>query len=716
MNDQYTPQNNPNPASGTDLAPEPGLDKLAPGLGLGAANGLLFNLPEAAINALGGEKTRQIVQAYKAAHPEFGAGEMAGTVGSMLIPGGTILKGLGAGADALGAGRIAAGLTKAGDVAGGSLGLKQGLTAAAEQAVPRAAAEQVNNGGDTGQTLQDLGTNVALGGAIGTGGQLLGKGLKALGDTGIGKTIKDEVEKTLQDAILSGADVNTGAITKQMNDQARRLGLNKVGNMFNNVEDLKAKTADFIVNNGLLNKVKREEFLSDQSPLWQKVADDYNAKPIDFTDQGVLDSVKADPNVQDYINRTGVGESKVDDLILNQAMDLSKRPDFNQSKSYLTDQGRLGNKAGTELGDAQKAVADTMHDMIDAHAMDLSPELAQLKSDYPVISLLKRASGKEQSLIENPLKEGSDTFQKLATNAALGGAVGGATSSDENRVGGAVGGALLAPLLSRPLAKLGTQGMSQLAAGGMKIANNPALLKAINPILAAEKGGGALASQIASQNQAPDNQVPMMEPQSTEVQSIPASQTAPAPGQPVNPGQASQPMNQGQSPVHPLDPYLQRAWQLEDPQGLIENARPGSRQVFMDSVKKNLTNSDGSINYGRAGNLMFPDNPEDSKRFTESYNTMEKIQKGLPNAVRLVSINNPKADADKQSVIGAVSEVLTKNQGMKDEQAQKTVKGILENPLRTAQEKGAIIMNLLRTADPMSYGKGGVLERAGMLK
>ncbi len=666
----------------------------------GAGNQLLFGLPEAALKGIGGDKVKQIVDTYKALNPGYGAGETVGGVGSMLIPGGAISKGLGEGAKAVGATKVGETLGKLGDVAAGKMGVGQGLMTAGEQAIPRAVAGGLEGDKNTGA---DLGESLAIGGALGGAGKLIGAGAKVLGNTGIGKTIKDEASKTLQDAILSGADVNTGALMKQMNDTSRRLGIDKVGNLFNNVEDLKNRTAQFIVDNNLGNKVAREAFLSDQSPLWQKVANDYNAQPVDFADSGVIDAIKADPNVQEYVKRSGVGEQAVDNLILDQASDLSQRPDYNQAKSYLTDQSRLGNKAGTELGDAQKAIADTMHDMIDSHAMSLSPELAQLKADYPIIKLLKRASGKEQAIVENPIKEGSDTFQKLATNAALGGAVGGAAAPDQEKVGGAITGALAAPLLSRTLGKVGTQALAGIASGAIKLGQNPELLKAVNPLRIGEKGGNLLEPMRNN----PDTGATLGAPSQLSLggQAIPAGGPVPT----LQP-QAFTP------PSNPLDKSLELAWQLEDPRGNIESQAPGTKQAFIEDVKKQLTNPDGSINYARAATALFPDKPEDAKAFKESYIALQRIQSGLPNAVKLITINDPRAEADKQAVVDSVSEVLKRGQGMKEEEAQKRVKGILESPIRTPAQKGALLMNLLKTADPYSFGEGGLLERAGVFQ
>ena len=164
---------------------------------LGGLNALAFGLPEAALKALGDEKQKQVIEAYKAAHPEYGIGETAGTIGSMFIPGGAILKGAGGLAKLAGMAGAGEKLAGLGAKAASSPGLVQGLTAAAEQAVPRAFGSQ-EEGKDVGQRALDVigseAIGAGLGGALGFGGKVLQH---------LPKRIMEEIDESANAQILA---------------------------------------------------------------------------------------------------------------------------------------------------------------------------------------------------------------------------------------------------------------------------------------------------------------------------------------------------------------------------------------------------------------------------------------------------------------------------------------------------------------------------------
>lgn len=121
-------------------------------------------------------------------------GDIAGTVGSIFIPGGAILKGASAGAKLLGAGKTGAKLADLGLQAAGKAGnlghVSRGALVAAEQAVPRAligTGNQVAQGDDPLKAARENALEAGLGTAAGgLVGGALGKGVdlarKALGD------------------------------------------------------------------------------------------------------------------------------------------------------------------------------------------------------------------------------------------------------------------------------------------------------------------------------------------------------------------------------------------------------------------------------------------------------------------------------------------------------------------------------------------------------
>jgi len=707
--------------AGAEYNPAKTLEGLGAGA-LGAGNALLFGLPEAALKSIGDEKQRQIVEAYKTAHPEYGMGETVGTIGSALIPGAGQLGTVAKIAGKLGAKPVAELLTKGSEFLakkGGTLRemALRGAGEGAVQAVPRAFGSQAE-----GQDLTQRITNASIGTGLGAGVGALGRGLTKIGETGVGKTVKDEVGKWFEDAVLSSSDVTRATLTKEMNETSRRLGINRVGNTFNNVDDLKKRTADFIIDKNLFNKLKREDLLSDTSPRWQKAADDYNKNPVDFTDQSIIDKIRNDPAVIEFANHSSVGQNGVDDTILEMINNLDPyKTSFNNAKSFLQKEAMRGRKAEDVRGEAKTSIANTMHDIIDDHALTITPELAELRSEYPIIKLLKRASATEKLGIDAPATTGSETFARLGAGGLIG--LGGASQVPEDQKLQMIAAGMAAPFVAKAGGKLTQQALGSLAGKVMRAGESGAPLKmaesqaSISPTI--------VQSFMAGQNQAPptifeqmtpmpapnlvpsvDNVTPKVEPQATK-----ANYSAPAEA----PDQAQKSLRQG----------LETAWSIEDPRGLIEQTQPGSREAFFNDVAKAITNEDGSINYNRAAKILFPSNPDEQKHFSESYQTLSKIKEGIADVVNPYIINDPAAQLRKDTVRNALIEYLKSAPQSKFDQkgAESAVDNILGNGLKLAetyfrspQQKALLIQKLLETADPVAFGENGLLKRAGVLR
>ena len=158
---------------------------------------------------------------------------------------------------------------------------------------------------------------------------------------------------------------------------------------------------------------------------------------------------------------------------------------------------------------------------------------------------------------------------------------------------------------------------------------------------------------------------------------------------------------------------------MEDPRGLIERTQPGAKEEFIKGVRQAITNpADGTINYYRAAKILFPQNPDEQKTFANAYQTFSKVQAGLNDAVKPMIFNDPEAQLNKDTVRSALIEHL-KNapQSKYDEKtATATVDNILNSLIRSAPEKAALINKLLETADPIGFGKNGLLRRVGVLK
>lgn len=679
---------------------------------LGAGNSLLFNLPEAALKSIGGDKVRQIVDAYKAQNPSYGTGEIAGTVGSMLIPGGALLKGAKLGAEALGAGKLATGLGKAAEVAGGKMGIKQGLTAAAEQAVPRAVAEQIDTG-DTAKTAEHLGENVAFGGALGGALGAAGKLAKKV----IPSRPMEEIGETLNDQILSNVFGTT--LTRGIRNATKNSGGSAAE--ISKIEDVKNIIVDQLEKHGIGNKQAAEDLLGENGKTWQAIGDSMNEAMAAGKAprlQDLPEDLITHPDMVDALKYHGADAEDAIVDILQRVARVADDPAnaFVKTREVLNKAMQDGFKAGTPEAIVKSDVAAAMKNYFDKKAMDFAPDgadIVKLKEIYPAFVAMGKALARDKATVAPAFTPGSDTFARFVTAMspgsdvvqAVGGNVVGQVMNKAATGAANLAGAEIASKLRKLIPRnaegvpLEFSDLPQAVQEGVKTAGKSAGV-------GLERAAGP-AYQAVTAPESPD-QIPLAEP-------LPQPQFDSL-GKLTTQGVGEKPIPSVTEQAHPLDSYLERAWQLEDPQGLVEQSRPGSKSAFMAGVKKNLTNPDGTINYQRAGNLFFPDNPEDAKKYTESYNVLQKVQAGLPNAMRLVTLNNPKAEADKQSVIDTVTDVLKKSQGMKEEQAAKVVAGILANPLKNPTEKASLIMNLLQTADPIAFGKGGVLERAGVLK
>lgn len=448
--------------------------------GYGALNSVLMGLPDLLVKTAGGSDAYKKLQEFKKKNEGAStAGDLAGLGASFLIPGGAILKSGQLASKGLGATKLAEKLGKGADflnAAGGSVATQaaRGAGQAASQAIPRALTEAAVN--EEAPDPMNVAAQIGLGAA---GGAALGKLAPWLGKTAA--TGADEAGKTVEDAILSAADVGTRVVKTALNQTARQFDLNRYGNFFNNADDFKAGLAKFITDNKLGDKLTREAFIEDNGPLWQAVAEKFNTAPLRLGTQEFTEGFLSNPKIAELVADPNIGLEGVQKIAQKMVGGIADPKtggivnDFNQAKRYLSDQINKYSKISPSTPEALDQteaglrIASALKQSIDEHALSLDPAFAALKANYPYVQALKIASGLEKIKVENPLAEGSDTFQKLATNAALGGTLGvGASGEDDKLTGGVTGalaGALGVPLASRVLSKVGTQALGAGASG-----------------------------------------------------------------------------------------------------------------------------------------------------------------------------------------------------------------------------------------------------------
>jgi len=731
---------------------------------LGAGNAVLFGLPEAALKALGGEKQKQITEAYKAAHPEYGVGETLGNVGSMFIPAGQIAK------LASLRGKIAP-LAKLGEVAAGAPSITQGLAAASEQAVPRAFGSQ-QEGKDVGQRALEAGGQIGLGGALGGVLEGVGKAGK-IAKQYMPENVLKEVDEALMDQQLSTV------LGKGVTRALRQVVGNKTGaiGQIEKTENIKKQIVSLMEKYGIKNNDKLEKWVGDNGEAWHELGQVYTkalregkTAPLAWVDKspiqvevptGLLDAsgkpimtisksgktsevVKVNPEIYQHPDMQYMidryGKERIDNIVNTIGKEIAgttKDPAnaFVNSRKVLSDymdQG-VGGPNHTPQPDQiiSANIAGAMKKYVDEKAQALapkgSPALDFLKEWYPASLVIGKAIAREKMGVSPAFTPGSDTFTRLAAMTSGGdltkvpqtvaaGLAGQALNKAGTLAGniiGAEGASMIRKALPREIS--GDLMSDPVKASTLlpKVDLPPALAKLLGiankPITTGTERAGLLPQMVGAGTQqatlTPDQnqQVPVID-------RLPAPNFGQTQVQPVTQVQPAQP-----TPQDILEEKIAQNWDLlTDPNGLIEKGQPGVRQQFIDKVKSQLIDDQGNINYLRAAKALFPGDNASAKSFLDSYQRFATIQEGLPDAVKLQTVGDAQATVNKQAVINATIDTLKK--GMDSKKAEEVITDLLNNPFDNSGTKSAKLLNLLRKYDRIGFGKGGLLERAGVLR
>jgi uncharacterized protein YoxC len=499
--------------------------------GYDAANSVLVGLPDF-IMRNSGTATKKAIEDLRARNKEASqVGEIGGLVGSMFIPGGALVKRLGAAAKYLGAVKTADKLGKAAKYLGattttGNIGQKIGQSAlrgaaqSAEQVIPRALLSE-----DVGQSLKDAPMQIALGGAIGGGmgaiNPLAGKimGTKAgkfiseqagefidkarastVGAMGIDRTaliealkksipggtrasnrVLSQTEKLFDDITEIGSQPKYNFLKEANRDKRIEAGLRDVGEKYENAINtaMKDKTVASKAYNTIiddideLEKVNTVQFSSDDNP-YMKVA-------------GVIDNHLRTPN----------GASSLRNKMTERISSLRKR------SVNLTDY----QDAELQAYSAGKAALDDVFDEVSEKTGGES--LKQIGREYRVLKTAK--SGELRNMISDVSKPyfGSSTAEKLKIGALFGG---GSIASDMqqgkdvdigNTLLSTLGGSLGTMAYSKILPKLLQRGV----ASGLKPAEK--LVEKLDNLGGVISGknlpkAGAMLAQHEAQNKNPE--------------------------------------------------------------------------------------------------------------------------------------------------------------------------------------------------------------------
>ena len=708
---------------------------------LGAGNALLFGLPEAATKALGDDKLRQIIEAYKMAHPEYGVGETVGNVGSMFIPGGQIAK-----LASLG-GKIAP-LAKLEKVAAGAPSITQGLAAAAEQAVPRAFGSQ-QEGKDVGQRALEAGGQIGLGGALGgvlEGAGKLGKAIKEKYSVpSAGKELRENANETIVHNVVGVKRKDIAPLVKGMS----------YGQADEKVDDLFDKAAE-IINDGpvrIRNKPTAEAIVGEEGVLWKPFQEVYDKSPQPLGNQTI--SLMQSPYVKKILGKYGMTKGqdallevaiRADNDFANVGANAGTKSAWGVHRASLNEMIGAGFKDVPEgpiaiRGEMANAVKQAMDettakmanpkDIADAYKAVLPPAtynrledggfdgqevLKEIKARWPAIKMMQTALLRDKMSGGAFSTTGSDTAARQILNApnpltamfnAAGGQVLNRGLSDASNMASTG----MATALRNKMTPEGIANANKVAQGLLNPQLPPNLAQLLGNIGKSATERAGLLPQIVGAGTQQATLTPEQNQQVPVIDRLPAPNFGQTQVQPVTQVQPAQP-----TPQDILEEKIAQNWDLlTDPNGLIEKGQPGVRQQFIDKVKSQLIDDQGNINYLRAAKALFPGDSVSAKNFLDSYQRFATIQKGLSDAVKLQTLGDAQATANKQAVIDATIDTLKKG-GMDSKKAEEVITGLLNNFLDDPGKKSAKLLNLLRTYDQIGFGKGGVLERAGVLR
>lgn len=482
------------------------LNNLAAG-GYGAVNSATFGLLDFLIKNIAPTENYKNLERFKQQHQlASGIGDVAGTVGTMFIPGGALLKAAGTGAKAIGAVGTGEKLLNAANFikTGGNLasdaslaqklgsGAIQGLGQAAEQAIPRAITglDLTHGGENFAQSAQQsalgLGTNLALGAGVGAVLNPLVKGLSGkIGEVidNSGNTINagygaNPVQfqiKELQEKLMK-ENLSTNFDTRVLRNWASFFGAGKGVKAGKYGEELLTGLKDWRVENGIkgtAGQQKRawEAAVEKNSEGWQKADQIFDAnKPADWNAQAA-NAIKNDPNVIDSITTSGQpGLPLVFDNIIKKIESDPNKDNARKYLGYIISDGTHSDDpafmaAGRLAAQVKNKLDDYVGDVVNGAikndpALKASVDMDKLKEDYKYLTPHLMQEGKDIFILPKTAV-GSDTAAKLAGQAVTGALIGGggsiATQGEEKDYGKAalagLGGALIGGIGGRVVPK-----------------------------------------------------------------------------------------------------------------------------------------------------------------------------------------------------------------------------------------------------------------------
>lgn len=693
----------------------------------GAGNQLLFGLPEFIARGVAGDET--VNQWIKDRQKAWEAGSTLGTVGSFLIPGGAIARGLGAGAKfMLGPGsKIAQGLGQFANVIGGATKVGkspivqkaiQGMGGALEQGVPRALVQAA--GGDLGGAGESLALGTALGGGLGAGLGVLGKGFAA----GPGSWFARQAGEATEGAKYATAKA------MGLNPRAFKGGLQKMafGNprMDNRIlEKADEAVEDYIrigKQRGWFSAAGRDAdataFLRELSGEYDSAINQALQMPQTFKQaaKGVLDGIDEAAKIGLQKGRVYKGSNPFDDV-------------KKQVMEYMTDpqaMARLRNELDGEIGKLQKRFSSLQGEELDRlnaltyakegleDALEAVPQaslvgarpLREIGRDYRVAKMAKDAELTRKISELATSGGGSPTQAKLGIQAMLEGKGPMATA-------GAVLGASQSNFEDDPMGSLAKIGLGSL--GGMALTKAmPSLLNrgkaALLPTLekleaAAGKGGQLIPGGLVT---------PQMMRQAGTVGGVAGAEGLP--GEPTQ--EVAQMEPEAQKSILPaLINAIQEKWNRKyaGQLGPASEDNPYFVQLAQSTLDQVMPG--GELDPVMAGKLL-GQNKEQADSIAKALSAQRAIETNVDITGQMTpgglfgigSAPTQEATIAKQLIGGSLGDVA-QQAGVTQKQVDQAAQAILSGA-GSAQEKKAKLSALIAQYNPQAYA---ILKQQGVL-
>jgi hypothetical protein len=420
--------------------------------GYSLLNSALMGLPDFLVKNIGGEGGRKALEDLRKYHKTAtDVGDVAGTIGSLLIPGGAVVKGLGLGAKAIGAAGAADKLGKAASfLKGGELtgnlaqkaatGALRGAGQAAEQGVVRGLTnldltdpERFNESAQEslGGLTSGIGIGALAGGTLGPlFNKILGKSKfkdtitgkdQEFGESGARFGIKELREK-LDDATLSDAGIPTLGLKRAV----MKTGYLNRADGANLIEDYKADIAKTIRDNGIRGKKGWEAFFDKNKQQWKDIDDAFAATNPDpkIWKPRLADNLAKDPEIQKWIDEAS--DSGIAYDMLGETMSAVA-----QKNSIGDIRNKLGNiiRDNIKSPDTDKLLKarsamflkQKIDDFIADNSLKSKAEIAEAKRNYRVLQPFLISDARDAVKLGQFFDAGPGTAEKAIAASIIGG-------------------------------------------------------------------------------------------------------------------------------------------------------------------------------------------------------------------------------------------------------------------------------------------------------